>query len=250
MYRPRIIPLLLLHNNGLVITKKFSNPHYIGDPVNILKIFNEKFADEIFIADISCRQLKKEINYSLLSEMASEAFMPVTYSGGIQRISDIERIIACGIEKVCINSYAANKSFLKEACQIFGSSTIASVVDVGKNWLGKIRPFSHQGKKQIDSSLIDYVKYLEDCGVGEIVIQDIQRDGIRSGYNLPLLKEVLQQVNTPVIVAGGAKDYNDLKSAILAGAAGAAAGSLFAYSGAMNAVLINFPDERFRKNLI
>jgi cyclase len=151
---------------------------------------------------------------------------------------------------VCINSYAANKSFLKEACQIFGSSTIASVVDVGKNWLGKIRPFSHQGKKQIDSSLIDYVKYLEDCGVGEIVIQDIQRDGIRSGYNLPLLKEVLQQVNTPVIVAGGAKDYNDLKSAILAGAAGAAAGSLFAYSGAMNAVLINFPDERFRKNLI
>jgi cyclase len=234
----------------LVITKKFSSPTYIGDPINIVKIFNQKFADELLITDISCLRLKKAINYKLIKEMAGEAFMPVTYGGGIQSMHDIERVFDCGVERVCINSAAVNDIFLKEACKIYGSSSIVSVVDVGKNWLGALTVYSESGKRGLKYSLNEYVLYLEQCGVGEIIIQDIHRDGTRLGLNLDLLKSVLNSVNLPVIICGGAKDYADLKQALYAGAAGVAAGHLFAYSGSMNAVLINFPDENFRQSLV
>jgi cyclase len=250
MYRPRIIPLLLLHKNGVVKTIRFANPAYIGDPINIVKIFNQKYADELLIADIDTHLPGHSINYDLLKLMAGEAFMPLTYSGGVRSLQDIERIIQCGIERVCINSAALNRDFLQEACKIFGSSTIASFVDVKKNWLGKIIIKQKSASVRKPISFNSYLKYLEDCGVGEIIIQDIDRDGTRKGYNHNLLKEALSLVQTPVIIAGGARNYDDIKTALLAGAAGAAAGSLFVYSGSMNAVLINFPDEKFRQTLV
>lgn len=218
--------------------------------MNIVKIFNQKFADELLIVDISCRRLKKVINYSLIQQMAGEAFMPVTYSGGIQSIQDVERVFNCGVERVCINSSALSEPFLKDACKTFGSSSIVSVVDVGKNWLGTMVVYSDCGKKGVNHSLKEHVCYLEQCGVGEIILQDIQRDGTRQGLNIELLKTVLDVVQVPVIISGGAKDYSDLKQTIQAGAAGVAAGHLFAYSGSMNAVLVNFPDENFRQSLV
>lgn len=250
MYRPRIIPLLLLHNGGLVKTTRFTNPAYIGDPVNTVRIFNEKCADELLIADIDSHTKNFRIRFDVIKQLAGEAFMPITYSGGITSLHDIEQVIACGIEKVCINSAATNDNFLKEACRVFGSSTIAAFVDVKKDWWGKHRIYMHGGTQKISSLFNQHLTYLEDCGVGEIIIQDMDRDGTRSGYNLNLLKQALSLVQVPVIIAGGARDYDDLKAALDLGAAAAAAGSLFVYSGPMKAVLINFPDEKFRQSFV
>ncbi len=248
MYRPRIIPVLLLHNSGVVKTKNFKNHIYIGDPINTVKIFNSKFADELMIVDIDAGKRRTSINLNLLFEMAGEAFMPLSYSGGISSMNDIESVLRCGIEKVCINTATENREFLIQACKTFGTSTIASFVDVKKNWFGKTGVYTKSGSNRLNTTIIDHVKYLEDAGVGEIILQDIDREGTKQGYNLDLLAEILRITSLPVIISGGAKDYNEIKAVLKMGAAGAAAGSLFVFSGNKNAILINFPDENFRQS--
>ncbi len=246
MYRPRIIPILLLQNGGVVKTRKFDKPVYVGDPINTVKIFNSKLADELMIIDIGCGRNNEPIKFNLLKEMAGEAFMPLSYSGGIKTHRDIETILHNGIEKVCINTAALDQKLLTDFCRVFGSSTIASFIDIKKNIWGSNNIYTHSGTKPLKKTVLDQIKYLEDCGVGEIVIQDINRDGTKAGLNLDVLTNVLESTRLPVIIAGGAKDYNDLLAALKLGAAGVAAGSLFVFTGSHNAVLINFPDEKFR----
>lgn len=240
-YRARIIPVLLLQNGGLVKTIKFSNPDYIGDPINAIKIFNEKEVDEIVVLDIEATKKNKPINFELIREFASECFMPLAYGGGIKTLSDIEKLIASGVEKVIINSAAIeNPNFIGEAAKHFASSTIVISIDVNQNLLGSYFIQTFSGKK-IKSSVVDFANQIEQQGAGELLVQAVHHDGTGKGYDTKLIAEISKSVSIPVIGCGGASSVSDLKNVIEAGASAAAAGSMFVYSGKHRAVLISFP---------
>ena len=239
----RIIPCLLLRNNGLVKTVKFKESTYIGDPINTVKIFNEKEVDEIFFLDIDATKTNKEPPYELIRNIASECFMPFAYGGGIQSIRQIEKIIKSGAEKIIINSQAfLQKNFIKEAVHQFGSSTIAVSIDVKKEFLKGNTVYIKGGSHSTGKSPVEYVKEIENYGAGEILINSIDRDGVMEGYDIELIKSVTQSIRIPVIACGGAGKLSDFRSAIEeGGAAAVAAGSFFVFHGKRRAVLITYP---------
>jgi cyclase len=239
----RIIPCLLLRNNGLVKTRKFKESTYIGDPVNTVKIFNEKEVDEIFFLDIDATRLKKEPPYELIQNIASECFMPFAYGGGIHSLQQIERIIKSGAEKIIINTQAfLGKNFLKEAVHQFGSSTIAVSVDVKKEFLKGNIVYIKGGTQSTGINPVDYVREIENAGAGEILINSIDRDGVMEGYDIELIKSISNSVKIPIIACGGAGSLSDFGSAVKqGGASAAAAGSFFVFHGKRRAVLITYP---------
>lgn len=250
MLVPRIIPILLNTSKGLVKTVKFQDAKYVGDPINAIKIFNEKEVDEIIFLDIECSKLEKEINYSLISNIASECFMPLTYGGGVRDISSIRKILQLGVEKVCINSAAIeNTNFLREAISTFGSSTIVVSIDVKKNWFGKYIVYGLSGRKKSSLNLEKYVQFLDEIGVGEIMINSIDNDGKQLGYDLLLISRLANLISVPLIASGGARDLIDIKNAITEGASAAAAGSMFVFHGKHRAVLITYPNRKQIKSL-
>jgi cyclase len=239
----RIIPCLLLRNNGLVKTVKFRESTYIGDPINTVKIFNEKEVDEIFFLDIDATRLKKEPPYELIRNIASECFMPFAYGGGIHSLQQIERIIKSGSEKVIINSSAyLDKDFLREAVRQFGSSTIAVSIDVKKEFLKGNVIYIKGGTQSTGKNPVEYAKRIEEAGAGEILINSIDRDGMMEGYDLELIKSVTGSVRIPIIACGGAGSLKDFSLAVKQGGASAvAAGSFFVFHGKRRAVLITYP---------
>lgn len=239
----RIIPCLLLRNNGLVKTVKFKDSTYIGDPINAVKIFNEKEVDEIFFLDIDATKLGKEPPYGLIQNIASECFMPFAYGGGIKALDQIERIIKSGAEKVIINTAAyLQKNFLSEAVHHFGSSTIAVSIDVKKEFLRGDIVYIKGGSQSTGSSPLEYAKRIEEEGAGEIMINSIDRDGMMGGYDIDLIKNISDAVRIPVIACGGAGSLNDFSLAVNKGGASAvAAGSFFVFHGKRRAVLITYP---------
>jgi cyclase len=239
----RIIPCLLLRNNGLVKTVKFRESTYIGDPINTVKIFNEKEVDEIFFLDIDATRLKKEPPYDLIQNIASECFMPFAYGGGIHSIRQIERIIKSGSEKVIINTMGfLDKDFLREAVREFGSSTIAVSIDVKKEFLKGNVVYINGGTRSTGANPVEYAKRIEGDGAGEILINSIDRDGIMEGYDIELIKNVSGTVRIPIIACGGAGKLNDFRMAVIqGGASGVAAGSFFVFHGKRRAVLITYP---------
>ena len=239
----RIIPCLLLRNNGLVKTVKFRESTYIGDPINTVKIFNEKEVDEIFFLDIDATKLKKEPPYELIQNIASECFMPFAYGGGIHSIQQIERIIKSGAEKVIINTQAFSGSgFLKETVRQFGSSTIAVSVDVKKEFLKGNIVYIKGGTQSTGINPVDYARKIESDGAGEILINSIDRDGMMEGYDIDLIKSISGTVRIPVIACGGAGKLSDFSLAVKKGGASAvAAGSFFVFHGKRRAVLITYP---------
>ncbi|MHC1703825.1 MAG: AglZ/HisF2 family acetamidino modification protein [Tenuifilaceae bacterium] len=239
----RIIPCLLLRNNGLVKTISFKESVYVGDPINAVKIFNEKEVDELFFLDIDATKAKKEPPYQLIQNLASECFMPFAYGGGINSLSQIERIIKSGAEKVIINSNAfLNKNFIKEAVNQFGSSTIAVSIDVKKEFLRGYNVYIKGGTQSTGVNPIKYAIEMEQQGVGEILINSIDKDGTMEGFDIELIKSVSQAVSVPVIACGGAGSMNDFKEAFKNGSAAAvAAGSFFVFHGKRRAVLITYP---------
>jgi len=243
MFRPRAIPCLLVRGNGLVKTQKFSNPVYLGDPVNAIRIFSEKEVDELIILDIDATIEKREPNYDLITEMAGEAFMPVAYGGGIQSIPQIRRLIRTGIEKVVINTAATQStSIITEAANIFGSQAVVVAVDIKKTLFGRYKVVSHSGTQEIETELDEYIQQIVESGAGEIFLNSVDRDGMMKGYDLALLKQVSQSVNIPIIASGGAGKIEDMSLAISEGGASAvAAGSLFVFYGKQKGVLINYP---------
>ena len=243
MLMPRVIPSLLLKDNGLYKTKNFSNPSYIGDPVNVVKIFNEKEVDEIVILDISASLENKEPNFKLLAEIAGEAFMPLAYGGGIRTVEDARQIFSMGYEKVVLNTIAfEDMSIIERLANEFGSQSIVVSVDIKRNLLRQAKVYSMSGNKKTSYSPLEAVKKLEGKGVGEILLNFIDRDGCMNGYDLSLVKEVTSIVNVPVAVCGGAGSLQDLVSVVNEGGASAAvAGSLFVYYGPHKAVLMNYP---------
>jgi imidazole glycerol-phosphate synthase subunit HisF len=242
MLRYRVIPVLLLKNNGLVKTTRFKNPVYLGDPINAVKIFNDKEVDELILLDITATIENREPKYEKIKEIVSEAFMPVGYGGGITKLEQIEKLFKLGIEKVIINSAAySNPDLIREASGIFGSQSIVVAADVKKDFIGKYKLFSHSGSKMQKADLISFLKHVQEIGSGEILINSIDRDGAMNGYDLDLIKKISESMNVPVIASGGAGSIEDFREAIRAGASAVSAGSLFVFQGVHRAVLISYP---------
>jgi len=239
----RIIPCLLLRNNGLVKTVRFKDSTYIGDPINTVKIFNEKEVDEIFFLDIDATKLKKEPPYDLIHNIASECFMPFAYGGGIHSLQQIERIIKSGAEKVIINTEAfLNEDFLREAVCQFGSSTIAVSIDVKREFFKGNVVYIKGGTQSTGMAPVEYAKRIENDGAGEILINSIDRDGVMQGYDIELIKDVSSSIRIPIIACGGAGKLSDFGMAVKeGGASAAAAGSFFIFHGKRRAVLITYP---------
>lgn len=241
MLRTRIIPVLLMKDGGLVKTVKFSKERYIGDPINAVKIFNQKEADELVLLDIGSTKAGLGPNFDEIKEIISEAFMPIGYGGGIRNLYDIEQLFKIGVEKVIINSAAfEDLNLVKEAANIYGSQSIVVSVDVKKDLFGGYSAFVKSGTKKIKSKLEDLLKSLQDYGAGEILLNNIDRDGTMLGYDLELIKKVSKILTVPLVVVGGAGQIKDLKDAISVGASAVAAGSFFIYQGVHKAVLISY----------
>lgn len=242
MLRTRVIPCLLLKNGGLVKTKKFKNPVYIGDPINAVRIFNEKEVDELVFLDITSTLAKREPDYDLLQDIASEAFMPFAYGGGITRTDQAQRLFKLGVEKVIINSHAAvEPALLSRIADSAGSQSVVASIDVKRNLFGKYTVWTHAGTAGTDNDPVQYAKRMEAAGAGEILLTSIDRDGCMGGYDLALIKAVSEAVSIPVVASGGAAVPNDFLEARNAGASAASAGSMFVFHGKHRAVLITYP---------
>jgi cyclase len=239
----RVIPCLLLRNNGLVKTVRFKDSVYVGDPINAVRIFNEKEVDELIFLDIDATRYKKEPSFGLISKIAGECFMPFSYGGGIGTLQQIEEIIKSGSEKIIINTQAfLKKNFIREAAARFGSSTIVVSIDVKKRFIDGYTVCVNGGRQDTGKKPVEYAKEMEEQGAGEIFINSIDRDGTMEGYDLELIKSVSSAVAIPVIACGGAGNLNDLGLAVKEGGVSAvAAGSLFVFQGKRRAVLITYP---------
>ena len=242
MFRPRIIPVLLLKGNALVKSKGFKDFRYIGDPINAVKVFNDLKADELVFLDIEATKEKRTISTELVRQVGEEANMPFAVGGGIKNLDEIQNIIAKGAEKVIINTCAVeNPKFIREASDNFGSSTIVVCIDVKKKFFSGKAVWSKSGSKSSKYSPKDFAKLMEENGAGEIIIQSINKDGTMSGYDLDLIKEISTTVTIPVVALGGAGNLEHMIEAYTKGFASAlAAGSLFVFQGPKKGVLINY----------
>ncbi len=245
MKRIRVIPVLLVHKNGLVKSEKFKNYRYVGDPINAVKIFNEKEVDELAFIDISASKEKRSPDIKRIREIAGEAFMPLAYGGGITSINEVKEILFSGIEKVTINKSAiGDPSLITKIAERFGSQSVVVCIDVNKNILGRYRVYSDNGQKKTSLDPVDWAIRCEKYGAGEILLNDISRDGTYRGYNLELIKAVSQVVSIPVVACGGAGSIEDFRLAVKeAGASAVSAGSMFVFQRPHNAVLISYPSQ-------
>tara|TARA_B100000989_G_C19502860_1_gene455061 strand:- start:140 stop:904 length:765 start_codon:yes stop_codon:yes gene_type:complete len=246
----RIIPCLLIKDEGLVKTKKFSNPKYVGDPINAVKIFNDKEADEIIILDIEATN-KNFINFDLISRIFGESFVPITYGGGIKSLEDAKKIINLGAEKICIQScFFENKNLVLEMVNFFGSQAVVLAIDIKKNIFGSYKIWDYKNNKFYKNLDLTNISNLAgDLGVGEIIFTDVDREGTLQGTNKYLINKLCKNSIIPAIYNGGIKDINDIKLSFKSGTQAIAAGSFFVFYGKHKAVLISYPSEEI-KNLI
>ncbi len=244
MIAGRIIPCLLWQGAGLVKTVRYRNPTYVGDPINAVRIFSDKEADELFLVDIDATRKGYEPRFGEIEDIVSEAFMPVGYCGGVRSVDHAKRLVRLGVEKVAVNSGAlARPSLITEIAAEIGSSSTVGVVDVKKTLFGRSNVWSHAGGKVAIADPIDYALELQRMGAGEIVLNSVDRDGTMLGYDLDLIRRMSEKVDVPIVALGGAGSHRHLVQALSSGAAGAAAGSLFVFHGPHRAVLINFPNK-------
>jgi cyclase len=251
MLRPRIIPSLLLHENGLVKTVNFKDPKYVGDPINAVKIFNEKQVDELVFFDIDATVLNREPDYSLIEKLANQSRMPLCYGGGVKTVEQAQKIFSLGIEKIALSSAVVqNPNIVTQIAERVGSQSVVVVLDVKKKLFGGYEVYTHNGKKATGINPIKFAQELEALGVGELVINSIDQDGIMKGYDLNLIDKVVENITIPVTVQGGAGSLKDIETVIEKnGVIGVAAGSLFVFRGPYKAVLINYPNQEEKNNL-
>jgi len=243
MLRTRVIPVLLLQEGGLVKGHQFKNHKYVGDPINAVKIFNEKEIDELVFLDISATDENREPDFDLIADIASEAFMPFAYGGGVKTVAQIERLFSIGAEKVIINTAAfLNPDMVKEAVKVAGSQSIVVSMDVKKSLFGSYEVYVNNGRIKTKLDPITYAKKMQDLGVGELIIGSIDREGTAKGYDIKLLEMVPKSVNIPVVGLGGAGCLQDLANVKnQTDVSGLAAGDLFVFHGKHKAVLITYP---------
>jgi cyclase len=251
MLKIRVMPCLLVNNERLIKTVHFKNPAYIGDPVNAIKIYNEKEVDELVLVDIAATVERRPPPFRLIAEVTDECFMPLCYGGGITSIHDIKKIFASGVEKVAINSYAVeNPSFITAAAALFGSQSIVVAIDVKKTILGKYIVCTHNGRNTTKLVPAVFAQRMQEMGAGEILLNAIDRDGTWGGYDLDLIRKVTEAVTIPVIALGGAGHVSHFGEAVRYGASACAAGSMAVYQGKNKGVLINFPTREELKKVL
>ena len=244
MLRPRIIASLLIDNNRLVKTRNFKDPKYVGDPLNAVKIFNEKQVDELIVLDISATRDNKKPNYSLIEKMAAECRMPLCYGGGINEINQAKRILSLGVEKVSLSSKAMNDlDFISMLVKEVGSQSVIVTIDVKrKNFSKGYNILTYNGKNNTKHSLNSLIQDIQSHGAGEIIINSIDRDGTMSGFDCDLIKKVRDLVKIPITALGGAGNVEDFRQLVVDnGIIGLAAGSFFVFKGKFRAVLISYP---------
>ena len=252
MLRPRIIPCLLVRNKGLVKTLRFADGKYVGDPINAVRIFNEKEVDEICILDITATRQHRGPDQDHISEIVSEAFMPLSYGGGITSIEQVESLFFNGVEKVVLNHAAVHKpGLIGQIADRYGRQSVTASIDHKAGWLGGSTAYSRNGEEKIGVDPVTLAKRFADAGAGEILLNSIDRDGTYEGFDLRTIEKVAGAVKLPVVACGGAGSVDDFRSAIDAGASAVAAGSLFVFQRPHNAVLISYPPrEVLEKELV
>lgn len=251
MLKTRVIPTLLLRGEGLVKTTGFRDPKYVGDPINAIKIFNDKEVDELVLLDITATNASKGPAFDTIADIASECFMPVAYGGGISTVEQIRRILGIGIEKVVINSAAIqNPDLIATAAREFGSQAVLVSIDVKKNLLGRYEVRSHSGTRATKLDPVTWARQVQDMGAGEIMLTSIERDGTMRGYDLDLISKVSAATNVPLIAAGGAGKIADFGAAVANGADAVAAGAMFVFHGPHRAVLITYPSRAELKTVL
>lgn len=246
MLNARVIPVLLLKERGLVKTVKFKEPRYVGDPINAVKIFNEKEVDELVVLDITATTEKRPPSFEWLGEIATEAFMPMCYGGGIRSVEDAQRLFSAGYEKVAINTAAVeDPDLIARLADRFGSQSIVASIDAKRSWLGRYQVQTRSGTKAAGSEPAELARTLVSMGAGEILVNSIDRDGTMQGCDLELIRSISSTVSIPVIACGGVGSLDHIKEAVTEGGASAvAAGSFFVFHGKHRAVLISYPTRR------
>ncbi len=253
MLRPRITPCLLVSDGGLVKTVRFKDAKYVGDPINAVKIFNEKEADELIVLDIDATVQNREPDYAMIAHLAVECRMPLCYGGGVKTREQAKRIIGLGVEKVAISSAVVeNPELISQIADEIGSQSVAVVLDVKKPAFSKdYEVWIHNGRENTKRSAFEMAQQAEALGAGEIIINAIEQDGQMKGYDLVLARRMREQTNLPMTVLGGAGSLDDMTQLIrTCGIVGAAAGSLFVFKGVYRAVLINYPNPSQKDDLI
>lgn len=252
MLAPRIIPCLLVHNKGLVKTVKFKDAKYVGDPINAVKIFNEKESDELIVLDIDATVEGREPDYKMIENLAAECRMPLCYGGGIKTVEQATRIFNLGVEKIALSSAVIeNLKLVSDISKEVGSQSVVVVIDVKKKMFGGYDIYTHNGTKKTNIDLEKFIIELQSLGIGEIVINSIDNDGVMKGYDLNLIEKIKPLINVPMTVLGGAGSLDDIKILVEKfGILGCAAGSLFVFKGKYKAVLINYPNKIEKEKLI
>lgn len=239
----RVIPCLLLRNQGLVKTVKFRQPKYLGDPINVVRIFNDKEVDELVLLDITATPERRGPQFDFVADLASECFMPLAYGGGVRSVGEVKRLCSLGVEKVAINTHAVeHPEFVTAAADVVGSSSVIVSIDVKRDFWGRYRVYTNGGRVATGLDPVVHAVEMERRGAGEILLNSIDRDGTMLGYDLDLIRRVTQAVGVPVVACGGAGRVEDLAAAVQeGGAAAAGAGSMFVFKGPHRAVLISYP---------
>jgi len=253
MLYPRIIPCLLVHKKGLVKTTKFKDPKYVGDPINAVKIFNEKEVDELIVVDIDASREGREPDYKMIENLATECRMPLCYGGGIKTVDQAQKIFSLGVEKIAVSSAAIeNPSIVSSMAERVGNQSVVVVMDVKKKPLsGKYELYTQNGTKPTGIDPVLFAIEMQKLGAGEIVVNSIDQDGVMKGYDMNLIKKIRDVISIPITVMGGAGTLDDIGSVIQQhGIIGVAAGSLFVFKGKYRAVLINYPTATEKTSLL
>lgn len=242
MLMHRVMPVLLLQDRGLVKTRRFRKPVYVGDPINTIRIFNEKEVDEVIVLDIMASKQGREPDYNLIEECAGECFMPLTYGGGVTNIAQASRLFNLGVEKICLQSSALRDlSLVSELAARFGSQAVVTSIDVKRNWRGKPQLFSAANHRTVKENWLEFGKRAQAAGAGEIMVNAVNQDGTLAGPDLKLIEEAAQALSVPLIAVGGISSLDDIKAMVDAGASAVAAGAYFVFHGPHRAVLITYP---------
>ncbi len=251
MRRIRVIPVLLISNSGLVKPVKFKNPKYVGDPINAVKIFNEKEVDELIIIDMDASVEKRAPMFDIIKEIVSEAFMPICYGGGITSLDEVNTLLKNGVEKVILNKSAVNiPNLISEISSSFGSQSVVVCIDYKKNIWGKNKVYTDNGKHNTGLNPLEFAKNCVTLGAGEIILQSIEKEGTYTGYDLELIRSISSALNVPVVPLGGAGSLEDFSKAVSCGASAVAASSMFVFQRPHQAVLISYPSQtELKKNL-
>lgn len=239
----RVIPCLLLQDGGLVKTQQFKKPKYVGDPINAVRILNDKYVDELIFLDISASRLNQEPDYDLVERIAGECFMPLCYGGGVKTLEQAKKLVSLGVEKIAVNSACIHHpDLVKELVAELGSQSVVGAMDVKRNFWGNERVYDASRRKMTELTPDEHMQQMVSAGVGEVFVNDVDRDGMFGGYNLELIAKLSQKTSVPLIACGGADDLDDMRQVFASGSSAAAAGSMFVFYGPHRAVLITYPE--------